>query len=122
MPMKVRMVMSVARLRLKRSSGSIKEGRERSVVGVSRKDDVSVATLDCDGRVGFETRSRDSEGGRTAAEAPVTTTSTILRMSLIVTFDKEPQSTSLSPLTKMSIAKKQAISAAIAFILDIETS
>ena len=70
------------------------------MVGVPRKDDVSVVILGRDGRVEFETRSRVSEGGRTAAKAPVATTSTILSMSLIVTLDKERQSTSLSPLNK----------------------
>ena len=81
---------------VKRSSGRSKDGRELFILGVSRKDDVSVVKVGCDGRVEFETRSRVSEGGRTAAEAPVTTTSKILCMSLIVTLDKERQSTSLS--------------------------
>ena len=114
--------MSVVYLILKRSSGRSRDGRERFVLDVSRKDDVSVTTLGCDGRVEFETRSRVSEGGRTAAETPVTTTSTILSMSLIVTFDKEPQSTSLSSLIKMSVATKHATSAAIPLIFDIEIS
>ena len=91
---------------LKRSSGRSKDGEELFVVGIFRKDDVSVVILGCDGKVEFETRSRVNEGGRTAAEPPVTTTSTILSMSLIVTLDKERQSTSLSPLTKISVAKE----------------
>ena len=92
------------------------------MVGIFRKDDVSVVVFGCDGKVEFETRSRVSEGGRTAAEAPVTSTSTILTMSLIVTLDKERQSTSLSPLTKMSVAKEQATFADISPKLDLLTS
>lgn len=80
----------VMSLNLKFSSGRAEKGRVRSVVvGIWRRDGVIVAMLGCDKKVGFETRSSGSEGGRTAAEAIVATLSTFCNENLIVTFDQD---------------------------------
>ncbi len=83
-----RKVLSVERAISKRSSGKIEDGRERFVAGVWRKAGVRVTTTGWEETVEFETRSRESEGGRKAAEAIVAAKSAIPNMTLIVTFDR----------------------------------
>ena len=84
-----RKVLSVERATSKRwSSGKIKDGRERFVAGVWRKAGERVTTTGWEETVEFETRSRESEGGRKAAEAIVAAETAIPSMTLIVTFDR----------------------------------
>ena len=72
---------------LKRLSDKLKYGRERFESGAWRRDGVREDKLGCGERVGFDRRSIESAGGRTAAETIVTTVSRVGKMNFIVTID-----------------------------------